>query len=407
MSTAMLSQPATVSIPTTMSATAAAGPASPTKKRRRRAPATGAAEDCFSCRAAGVKCDRRRPYCGPCLDNHTVCAGYRTQLTWGVGVASRGKLRGMSLPVHPTPETKNQNKVTKKTDDKSTAAEERAKRMRSISAGADYSASNVGKLSIITNYDFVNMEHPSAASSATSRASSTLSAAPQSAVTNSPALSAVSARAPMPSQRLSGQRSPQAGISPPYSASSQPSHYHSPIPPPQPAPHHHHQPSPQQHQYPPQQYQHSSSTPGQYHHKPPFAHVSLPPHQQPTPSMLLSPTSEYDQPTYPTSQPPSYSAPPSTAPLYDMVTGVSSSSYHASPSMTATTSGVSYASMPAPMHANPRMMGQNERHHAPHHQNGQNWNGTNMGNLHHHQHVPAGNGNLSDLLYDEDMLGTF
>jgi len=27
------------------------------------------------------------------------CSGYRTQLTWGVGVASRGKLRGLSLPV--------------------------------------------------------------------------------------------------------------------------------------------------------------------------------------------------------------------------------------------------------------------------------------------------------------------
>lgn len=27
------------------------------------------------------------------------CSGYKTQLTWGVGVASRGKLRGLSLPV--------------------------------------------------------------------------------------------------------------------------------------------------------------------------------------------------------------------------------------------------------------------------------------------------------------------
>ncbi|KAI5804131.1 fungal-specific transcription factor domain-containing protein [Peziza echinospora] len=69
------------------------------RKRRRRAPATGAAEDCFTCRANATKCDRRRPYCGPCLEIGNECKGYRTQLTWNVGVASRGKLRGMTLPI--------------------------------------------------------------------------------------------------------------------------------------------------------------------------------------------------------------------------------------------------------------------------------------------------------------------
>ncbi|RPB19609.1 hypothetical protein L211DRAFT_793859 [Terfezia boudieri ATCC MYA-4762] len=78
---------------------AVAHPASAPLKRRRRAPTTGAAEDCFTCRANGEICDRRRPYCGPCLDIGNECKGYRTQLTWGVGVASRGKLRGMTLPV--------------------------------------------------------------------------------------------------------------------------------------------------------------------------------------------------------------------------------------------------------------------------------------------------------------------
>ena len=73
------------------------------RKRRRRAPATGASEDCFACRKRGVKCDRRRPYCGQCIEMGKECSGYRTTLTWGVGVASRGKLRGMSLPVAKTP----------------------------------------------------------------------------------------------------------------------------------------------------------------------------------------------------------------------------------------------------------------------------------------------------------------
>ncbi|KAI6782384.1 putative transcriptional regulatory protein-like protein [Emericellopsis cladophorae] len=73
------------------------------RKRRRRAPAGGAADDCFTCLKRGVKCDRRRPYCSQCLEVSNECSGYKTQLTWGVGVASRGKLRGLSLPVAKAP----------------------------------------------------------------------------------------------------------------------------------------------------------------------------------------------------------------------------------------------------------------------------------------------------------------
>lgn len=69
------------------------------RKRRRRAPAGGAADDCFTCSKRNIKCDRRRPYCSQCLEIGDECSGYKTQLTWGVGVASRGKLRGLSLPI--------------------------------------------------------------------------------------------------------------------------------------------------------------------------------------------------------------------------------------------------------------------------------------------------------------------
>ncbi len=71
----------------------------PQRKRRRRAPASGASDDCFACIKKNTKCDRRRPYCSQCLEYGKECSGYKTQLTWGVGVASRGKLRGLSLPV--------------------------------------------------------------------------------------------------------------------------------------------------------------------------------------------------------------------------------------------------------------------------------------------------------------------
>ncbi|KAL8732120.1 MAG: hypothetical protein Q9181_004058 [Wetmoreana brouardii] len=73
-------------------------PTSP-RKRRRRAPTTGAADDCFACQERQIACNRRRPYCTQCLEQGRDCSGYKTTLTWGLGVASRGKLRGLSLPV--------------------------------------------------------------------------------------------------------------------------------------------------------------------------------------------------------------------------------------------------------------------------------------------------------------------
>ncbi|KAI2623403.1 fungal-specific transcription factor domain-containing protein [Xylaria nigripes] len=73
------------------------------RKRRRRATAGGAADDCFTCIKRNIKCDRRRPYCSQCLEKGSDCSGYKTQLTWGVGVASRGKLRGLSLPIAKAP----------------------------------------------------------------------------------------------------------------------------------------------------------------------------------------------------------------------------------------------------------------------------------------------------------------
>ncbi|WQF79818.1 Putative zn(2)Cys(6) fungal-type DNA-binding domain, fungal transcription factor [Colletotrichum destructivum] len=80
-----------------------AAAAASVRKRRRRAPAGGAADDCFTCSKRSVKCDRRRPYCSQCLEIGNECSGYKTQLTWGVGVASRGKLRGLSLPIAKAP----------------------------------------------------------------------------------------------------------------------------------------------------------------------------------------------------------------------------------------------------------------------------------------------------------------
>ncbi|CZT07691.1 hypothetical protein WAI453_005153 [Rhynchosporium graminicola] len=95
------------------SATPSDPPTAPQRKRRRRAPASGASDDCFACTKRSLKCDRRRPYCSPCLEVGSECSGYKTQLTWGVGVASRGKLRGLSLPIArsaPAPKSPTHNR---------------------------------------------------------------------------------------------------------------------------------------------------------------------------------------------------------------------------------------------------------------------------------------------------------
>ncbi|RHZ66517.1 Zn(II)2Cys6 transcription factor [Aspergillus thermomutatus] len=73
--------------------------ASAPRKRRKRTVVSGAADDCFTCAREGSVCDRRRPYCSQCLNRGRDCAGYKTTLTWGVGVASRGKFRGLSVPI--------------------------------------------------------------------------------------------------------------------------------------------------------------------------------------------------------------------------------------------------------------------------------------------------------------------
>ncbi|KAE9976527.1 hypothetical protein Vi05172_g7967 [Venturia inaequalis] len=87
-------------------AAAALAPTPTPRKRRRRTAASGAAEDCHTCRKRQIRCDRKRPYCSQCLEIGKDCSGYRTTLTWGVGVASRGKLRGLSLPILNSPPTK-------------------------------------------------------------------------------------------------------------------------------------------------------------------------------------------------------------------------------------------------------------------------------------------------------------
>ena len=150
-----------------------APPTTPPRKRRRRAPATGAADDCFACQERQVKCDRRRPYCSPCLEVGKDCSGYKTTLTWGVGVASRGKLRGLALPIA---KSKRAVQSMDEDDEKKTSTPQKLAKLgptrrisnppetqlRSATTATTFSSSGTP-----TTYNFVNMD-PNSASSNTS-----------------------------------------------------------------------------------------------------------------------------------------------------------------------------------------------------------------------------------------------
>ncbi|KAH0543667.1 hypothetical protein GP486_008557 [Trichoglossum hirsutum] len=161
------SQPAAISV--TMTTTTAHDSSAP-RKRRRRAPATGAADDCFTCRKKQIKCDRRRPYCSQCLEQNKDCSGYKTQLTWGVGVASRGKLRGLSTPVAKQPSSSSSTSSSSSSSSASKVDHARSRSSASSRSGGSSSAATRraspptkisladSKQPLITSYDFVNMD---------------------------------------------------------------------------------------------------------------------------------------------------------------------------------------------------------------------------------------------------------
>jgi hypothetical protein len=58
--------------------------------------------DCRICNRRRIRCDRRLPTCGKCEKRGLTCSGYGIILKWDQGVASRGNLKGKSLPVKKT-----------------------------------------------------------------------------------------------------------------------------------------------------------------------------------------------------------------------------------------------------------------------------------------------------------------
>lgn len=352
-------------------APAVVNPASATRKRRRRAPATGAAEDCFTCRANGTKCDRRRPYCGPCLDISNECKGYRTQLTWNVGVASRGKLRGMTLPVSiesniSVAERDRRCAIKKKSMDETAMRTKKLKTVLEMASRLGDSdcrlfPTDLSKLSIITNYDFVHMEHPSTSGSVNSLISK--HEFPRSPRSPDSAESPYSTN--MASDTLMMQQS-----------------YPSPL------------------EYPQQRQEYHPSTMLNFH-KSPYSHDPM--NQTPPSGLIVSTAlSDFDRAYTAHSEGPYTLSPsPSDSPLYER--GLIVSSEYLPPTATTVTSSMpSYGPLISSEQPESHFLNGNHVHqHRNHH-----WSHIGMDTLH-HTHITAAAGNLSDLLYGDEMLGTF
>lgn len=52
---------------------------------------------CHNCRRRRLKCDRSLPQCLKCTNTGQECLGYQRLFRWDQGIASRGKMAGMTF----------------------------------------------------------------------------------------------------------------------------------------------------------------------------------------------------------------------------------------------------------------------------------------------------------------------
>ena len=54
-------------------------------------------QPCHNCRRQRLKCDRSLPQCHKCIKRGQECLGYQRLFRWEQGVASRGKMAGLTF----------------------------------------------------------------------------------------------------------------------------------------------------------------------------------------------------------------------------------------------------------------------------------------------------------------------
>lgn len=314
-----------------------------------------------------MKCDRKRPYCGPCLEVGTECSGYRTQLTWGVGVASRGKLRGMSLPISldTSIAEKKSGGIKKKSVDATTPRTPVARTRSSFSEQSEASelGTSVGtETSASTGFEYGSVDSSSGPLSPTS-------------TLPTPTAPRAINHAHRHSMHI------RSNTSSPFNAdvaSSLPS-------------------LPQI----PQQHKQNRLRPHSIHFQNPSYNFSTSASSVPSP-LPMSPMSEFE-PVLGIHTPYSLSPANSSTSLYDMGMNTSSAGYHHG-SLTAT-------SMPYSSHVGARVIPQATSHPSippmhhdlNSHDHGSPWSQHSIDS----PQSMHGSGNLSDLLYNDDILGMY
>jgi hypothetical protein len=58
---------------------------------------------CHDCSESTLECDGQRPRCFTCMQNRVECRGYKMDLSWQSGVATRGNLKGFQYPTVQSP----------------------------------------------------------------------------------------------------------------------------------------------------------------------------------------------------------------------------------------------------------------------------------------------------------------
>lgn len=66
----------------------------------------GVRDGCYNCNKRRIICDKTEPYCVKCTKKGLQCPGITIRYRFNDGIASRGKLRGVSFPLTPSSDPK-------------------------------------------------------------------------------------------------------------------------------------------------------------------------------------------------------------------------------------------------------------------------------------------------------------
>lgn len=104
-----------------------------------------------------MKCDRRLPTCLKCEKRGFTCSGYGLVLKWDQGVASRGNLKGKTLPLPTNNSSPSRFDIISTPGDTTLGAEEPEEPIIELFPSSSFDVSIV--FNSITSYPLQNNDH--------------------------------------------------------------------------------------------------------------------------------------------------------------------------------------------------------------------------------------------------------